>query len=287
MKRMTKALALMTALALPTFAHAAGGGIANSDHDFTKNENGDNVTQTNGTVGGWTTNANVVGLCTFCHTPHSAITTQLLWNHKLSANTFSWEDTATAGGTTYPSTVLAPAYKGPSIKCLSCHDGSTAVGDLSLFNGQKNPVYNMYQVGTPVTNNVGGTTNPNPEKTLGIQGSVLVGNHPIGMPYPLNQAQSTYNGIQTGARVPLTDFVATPQMGANGSANSNGTFIKLYNDAGTGLIQVGAAGAATGIECTSCHDPHDKQTVDSQLLRAKKTGATAASGYICLQCHIK
>ncbi len=58
-------------------------------------------------------NTVTVGACTFCHTPHRAIQTRLLWNHTLSANTFSWEAGATTtGGTTLPT--IATSWEGPS-----------------------------------------------------------------------------------------------------------------------------------------------------------------------------
>ena len=42
------------------------------------------------------------GVCTFCHTPHRAVQTRLLWNHTLSQNTFEWDVTTTTGGTPFP-----------------------------------------------------------------------------------------------------------------------------------------------------------------------------------------
>lgn len=276
MKRMMKTLAIVAALALPGAAMAAtaGSGIAGTDHDFTANYLS---TQTDG-AGNWVTTANNVGLCSYCHTPHSAQSTALLWNHKLSANTFTWDDAKTSGGTGYAS-LNGATYKGPTVKCLSCHDGSVAIGDVSLYKETKGSVFNNYKVGTPVLSSTGTSTAPNIIKLIG-SGGALGGNHPVGMPYPFNQAASTYNGQTTGNRVPLDEFVANP-------VNQNTTHVKLYNDDGTGKITAGANGAATGIECTSCHDPHNKQAVDTLLLRGKIAGSAAADGYICLQCHIK
>lgn len=41
----------------------------------------------------------------------------------------------------------------------------------------------------------------------------------------------------------------------------------------------------TGIECSSCHDPHNKASVDEFFLRGELKGSTSA--YICLKGHIK
>ena len=116
--RSTLPLGLLVAIALVSanaFA-APGDGIEGSEHDFSG-------------IGSPPT-----GLCTFCHTPHKAQTTALLWNHTLSSNSFSWDDPATTGGTDYPS-FSGDSYKGPTAKCLSCHDGSVAVGDIGWWNG--------------------------------------------------------------------------------------------------------------------------------------------------------
>ena len=278
MKRMTKVLSVAAVLALPGAA-AMALGIAGTDHDFATKYL---TTQTDGGAG---TNAvlvgtaNSVGLCTYCHTPHSALSTTLLWNHNLSGNTFTWSDaTSTTGGTAYAS--MSPTYKGSSVKCLSCHDGSVAIGDISLYKEISPAVFNTFTLATQTIKKIGA-------------GGVMNGNHPVGMPYPFNQQTSTYNGIPVGARVPLTEFVADP-------VNQNGTFIRLYNDNGSGVMGVGAVAGKTGMECSSCHDPHNNKVVNAHvpststgvvgptlLLRAAIDGSTASDGYICTQCHIK
>jgi hypothetical protein len=275
MKRVTKGLVVAVALALPGAAMALG--ILGTDHDFatkagymaTQTPSGDGTTVSTGT--------NQVGLCSYCHTPHSAQSTLLLWNHKMSSAVFTWDDAQTTGGTGYAT--MNPTYKGPSVKCLSCHDGSVAIGDVSLYKEVKGPgaVFNTFNLSTQTIKKIGA-------------GGAMAGNHPVGMPYPLGQASSTYNGQTTGARVPLTEFVSNP-VAANGT---NGTFIKLYKDNGSGSITVGTAAGATGIECTSCHDPHNKQVTNTHqtgtptlLLRGAIDGSQASDGYICTQCHIK
>ncbi|OIQ63868.1 doubled CXXCH motif (paired_CXXCH_1) [mine drainage metagenome] len=108
----------------------------------------------------------------------------------------------------------------------------------------------------------------------------MTGVHPIAVPYPYNNAINTYNGIVTGAGVNLSDFVANPHA-------PTAKAVKLYTDDGSGNVSAGPVSAKSGIECTSCHDPHNKQVQDKLFLRGKLAGSTAASGYLCLQCHIK
>lgn len=63
-------------------------------------------------------------VCVFCHTPHNAAPAVPLWNHALSAATY----------TPYSSRTMAAAAPGQptgtSKLCLSCHDGTVAVGKI-------------------------------------------------------------------------------------------------------------------------------------------------------------
>lgn len=306
MKVLKCALAVSLAFATTgaVFASTGGSGIAGTRHDFATRTNflGSQVLRP-GT-------ANTVGLCSYCHTPHSALATSLLWNKEMSANTFTWSDAvdgATTGGTSYSS--MSPSYKGPTVKCLACHDGSVAVGDVAMYKGSVSPSLNTFKVGDQPTDYAGKTyaasgTDSRPQYKIGTGGS-MNGNHPVGMPYP-ELGGATYNGKAMGANVVVSEFqpLATahqvtatstggglaastlaPVAAGGGSAAS---LIKLYTDtAGAGVIRAGTAAGVTGMECSTCHDPHNKQTVDDWMLRGTAQGSTQASGYICLQCHIK
>ena len=101
-------LAILILLALPAAAQAPGTGLRGTRHDFSGF----------GSPGS--------GLCTYCHTPHRAASTSLLWNHRLSPNVFQWDVPSTTAGTPFP-TFRGDTYQGPTTKCLSCHDGSVAI----------------------------------------------------------------------------------------------------------------------------------------------------------------
>lgn len=264
---------ILVSLALATsgvaLAATPGAGLIGTRHDFATRAAYMDTQMIPNAAGVMTATPapNSVGLCSYCHTPHSALSTSLLWNHKLSAATFTWDEATTTGGTAYAS--ITPAYKGPSVKCLSCHDGSVAVGDVALY--MEGPaVFNTLKITLGDAANIGAKG--------GVAGA-MGGNHPIAMPYPLGNAAGTYNTKTTGAAVVLTEFVAAPE-------NQNSTKVKLYNDAG-GSINGGGAAGKSGIECSSCHDVHNKASVDDLFLRGKIAGSIAADGYLCLQCHIK
>ncbi len=63
-------------------------------------------------------------ICVFCHTPHNTNPAAPLWNHKLSAAVY----------TPYGSNTLVAAAPGQpsgmSKLCLSCHDGTVALGGV-------------------------------------------------------------------------------------------------------------------------------------------------------------
>ena len=242
-------LALAPAMA---WGATAGAGLAGTAHDFSGKP----------ASGGFTT-----GLCTFCHTPHKAMSTQLLWNHTLSTNTFSWDVPTTTAGTLFP-TFKGDTYGGPTAKCLSCHDGSVAIGDIAWFgeatrtgvdglDARKHGAGDIFNVGF---------------------GGAMKGNHPVAMPYPYGGGANTYNGVSNGGALVVGEYQSIP-VGP----------VKLYNDNGTGQISGGPAAGKSGIECSSCHDPHNKAAVDDLFLRGK-VGMVAVAGnteYICLKCHIK
>lgn len=230
---------------------APGDGLAGSAHDFVTGEEYAIAT---------------IGVCTFCHTPHRATQTKLLWNHKLSTNaSFSWDATETIGGTLLPTNLKT--WVGTSKLCLSCHDGSVAIGDVYWWNST-----------APAAPLETDTMLMHASKVVGQNGN-LAGTHPVGLPY--GGATGSYNSISKGATV--VDEWKTP-------AAAIAAGIRLFKET-SGTITAAASSdtANLGIECSSCHDPHNKMpgaaVKGERLLRGAMTGSDA--GYICLKCHSK
>jgi len=232
------------------YSQVPGTGIAGSAHDFNGRAAGGTVT---------------TGRCTFCHTPHRGQQTRLLWNHTLSANTYDWSDTTvTTGGTTLQG--FDSTWQGPSKFCLSCHDGSVAIGDIAWFNLQA-------WTGAGALD---ATTLEGNARQIGTNTGDLMGNHPVAHPFPLSGAANTYNSVTTGAEAVLSGWVADPT--ANG--------IRLFNDDGSGNISAGTVAGNTGIECSSCHDPHNGTSVQDVFFLRGEIGGTGVN-YICTKCHQK
>jgi hypothetical protein len=71
-------------------------------------------------------------VCKFCHVPHSAIVPQPLWGHALS-KVERYEVPVLRRGKGAPEPMPQP--DGSSRLCLSCHDGTVALGDLGRSGG--------------------------------------------------------------------------------------------------------------------------------------------------------
>jgi hypothetical protein len=245
----TLVLAAIRVCALAAFALAspfawAQTGIGGTAHDFSGN----------------TANGETSGACTYCHTPHQASQQNLLWNRTLAATNYTWGAGAvTTGGTFYP-TFQGTTYNGTTVKCLSCHDGSVAVGDVAWWAG------GAATFGDPVI--------PAGPFQVGA-GGAMGGNHPVAMPYPLNNLPSNYNGTSTGTGT-VMEWVDDPTV----------LGIRIYNDDGLGNISAGPVPGQSGIECASCHDPHNSSTVQGPFFLRGTIGGNTAD-YICRKCHAK
>lgn len=67
----------------------------------------------------------VTELCVFCHTPHSAESTRALWNRELPTGSYNLYQSSTTEA-------LVDQPTGASRLCLSCHDGTLALGNLRV-----------------------------------------------------------------------------------------------------------------------------------------------------------
>lgn len=214
-------------------------------------------------------------ICKFCHTPHKAQSTSFLWNHRQTRNANeSWGTdldanalTQTTKGTHLPSTLHSA-----SKRCLGCHDGSVALGDTSNA-GDGAP--GIIAVGDPMS--VG--------KRVGL-GGIMGTNHPTSIPYA---GQAGYNGITSGVPAGEVDdavgnFFRVTNSNCDGlggycttapaSDGRNGTHINLVPEA--------PGSSVVGVECTTCHEPHNKYNF-TWFLRVKNSNASG----LCRSCHNK
>lgn len=99
-------------------------------------------------------------ICLFCHAPHNASPAGQLWNRGVSAATYTPYTSSTRKS-------VAGQPNGASLLCLSCHDGTIALGQLI------NPATAISMAG-------GATTIPAGKTNLGIN---LSDDHPVSFVY--------------------------------------------------------------------------------------------------------
>lgn len=276
----TRMVVLAALFAVPAVARAQSVGIRNSAHDLSN-------TSATSTLKNQDASHNQV--CIYCHTPHKAQSAQLLWNHSASLSTsWTWGNdldgnamTKSSAGTTLPTTL-----RGASKRCLSCHDGTVAIGDMSNIGG------GFAGVMTGLAN-VAGQTDADGKLIsaaylIGGSGN-MGGNHPISIPYA---GQTGYNSIDssvpssevgpsvlggyysvvTGASCLSPTGICTSAPASDGR---NGAAVNLIPSVPGGTTNV-------GVECSSCHEPHNKFGYRAFA----RIDVENASG-LCRSCHNK
>ena len=149
--------------------------------------------------------------CVFCHTIHnsggSGPNSKLIpdWNHTTTVATFTMYNNTNSPGANLKGTVDTQPT-GPSLACLSCHDGTVSVGSILVApNGGGNNTY------------ISARGNVSPSTGRISSGSSLVGtdlsnDHPVSISYQDNlnaglQPAATLSGVRlypenvTGAKV--------------------------------------------------------------------------------------
>ena len=101
-------------------------------------------------------------VCKFCHVPHNAVVPQPLWSHKLSP--VARYDVPLVGRG--DSVELPPQPDGSSRLCLSCHDGTVALGDIGRA---RLPMAGVQKLD---------------KGRRGHLGTDLSGSHPVSIPVP-------------------------------------------------------------------------------------------------------
>ncbi|HFQ13954.1 MAG TPA: hypothetical protein ENK40_04075, partial [Gammaproteobacteria bacterium] len=254
MNRANRSLLLLLLLVATRLPAATVSDIANTVHNLSSSGPG-NVTATSESQ-----------ICVFCHTPHDAeqVPAAPLWNRSLSGQTYTTYDSASmdAVGLDQPG--------GSSKLCLSCHDGTLALGAVNVLDGQTNVTIDL--TGTSVS----GGMPPGSGSLTGFTrdlGTNLTNDHPVSFPY--DSALAASDGE-------LRDPAVTPHIG-NRVAGVRPPLVPLENDQ---------------LQCVSCHDPHIRDAagaVNIKFLRLNRFQVSNPLGgnfdqdndMICLACHDK
>ena len=159
-------------------------------------------------------------VCVFCHTPHNARTASPLWNKKDPSTTYTLYTSSTMNA-------VVGQPDGTSIMCLSCHDGTIALGSV---------------ISTPSAISFGGiTTLPSGKSNLGTN---LADDHPISFLY--NAALSAANGQIK----PPTSITPPVSLDRNSKMQCTSCH-DAHDDTYTKFLVMSNQGSAL---CYSCHD---------------------------------
>ncbi|HYM77685.1 MAG TPA: cytochrome c3 family protein [Candidatus Dormibacteraeota bacterium] len=174
--------------------------------------------------------------CLYCHAPHSGVGTPngALWSQTLSVQTYT-----DYSSTTMHNTTQQPMLGAPSTLCLSCHDGTVAVG-------QTQPYGNLQMTGNMIAADVFGS---------GLQGS-----HPFSLKLPMVDAPDLVPSLAS-THTTADPLKAVTLINNNVECNSCHTPHAQAIDTVSQnfLVRDGSSGQV----CLACHEP-DARTVSGQ-----------------------
>ena len=119
-------------------------------------------------------------ICKFCHIPHTDGAPVPMWSHEMSKAQYATPQMRDAKG----SLQIAPQPDGSSRLCLSCHDGTVALGEIA-------------RSGDAVV--MAGAQRLNPGRR-GYIGTDLSGSHPVSIVVPDGEAEILDSGRDMGIR---------------------------------------------------------------------------------------
>ncbi len=276
-------VALIASLLLP--AAPASGQRVSDVRGTRHNLSVDSPGATRAAVGGTTE------VCVFCHTPHGATQqdqggTPLrspLWNRRVPPGATYTPYTSSSLDAQAILDGLNAQPGGSSKLCLSCHDGTLAIGNVNVLNGRTN-------VSIPMTGTGPGGTMPVGE---GVQsgftrflGTDLRNDHPISVSY--TSALATRDGELRP--------VDAQQRWPAGTGSVVGVRAPGFKPL-LPLEPTGTGGAGQ-VQCATCHDPHlrelDATKGNQKFLRAQRfqeaaptSAHNAAGDIVCVSCHDK
>lgn len=195
-------------------------------------------------------------VCVFCHIPHfSRPVGKPLWNRSMPTSNYTMYDSDYLRRMGYPDVAvdLGTDNDTPgalSRQCLSCHDGTVAVG----------AVYKLRRdyMGTDLIDMDGvDGSGMMPSTAMGFIGTDLTNHHPVGIEYDATPTKVFDTGTRT------MELKATPDSP-----------IKLFEYGGKKYV-----------ECSSCHDPHK----ENEKFLHVDTGANHGQNFFttCTSCHEK
>jgi len=278
--RGSRIVAVMLAFALAAGAAGVRGGrvadVRNTKHNLSVASSG-TVKATSETQ-----------VCVFCHTPHAASPgVTPLWNRALSNTTYTVYTSSSLDANAIQGALDQPG--GSSKLCLSCHDGTLAIGNVNVLSGSGSATTQGSMAISMSGTGVGGAMPGGAGATTGFTrnlGVTLTNDHPISVSY--TSALSTRDGELRGVDASQR---WRPGVGDVLGVRSSGFSPRLP-------LEPTGAGRTGQVQCATCHDPHIRETDatkgNQKFLRQNRFQEMppaptydAVNDIICLACHDK
>ena len=234
--------------------------------------------------------------CSYCHAPHSA-TNVGLWNQKLTTQTYTMYKSNTE-----KNTGIQPKLASASNMCLSCHDGTVAVGDTvaygkvttvgvmndaDIFKSQMQTQH-PFSLAPPLKDNVHlVSTLASNGKTGDTTGAVKLINGSVectSCHNPHSQAKDTVSQnflVKDSSGGQLCLSCHDPSRTVSAQANPLADWGSSAHATAANKIQaaahVGSYATVGSDACISCHTPHNAGS-GARLLRAQDEQT-------CVTCH--
>jgi predicted CXXCH cytochrome family protein len=234
--------------------------------------------------------------CAYCHAPHSGLTVGL-WNQKLTTQTYT-----TYTSDTEKNRGRQPILGADSNQCLSCHDGTVAVGDTVAYGqvtmrgsmnsadvfGSNMQTSHPFSLTLPLKDNIDlVATLVTAHRTADTTGAVklIKGNVECSSCHnPHVQARDLVSQnflVKESSSGKMCLACHDPTRQANGQVNPLADWSTSAHALSTGKIspqaQVGSYTTVAADGCISCHAPHDGSGA-ARLLRGQNEQD-------CIACH--
>ena len=203
-------------------------------------------------------------VCIFCHAPHNATVTTPLWNREDSRATY-----LTYQSSTFEGTISQP--NGSTKRCLSCHDGTVALGKVVSLGQQEIALQNGRRF---------------LDSGPALLGTNLRDDHPVSFHYDSSR------GGTSAEFVPSTSIPHPVQLDATGQMQCTSCHDAHDDSKGYFLRQTQLQGQL----CTSCHAPEGWATSSHKTSVATWTGSgpdpwphsdyTNVRDNACANCHV-
>lgn len=200
-------------------------------------------------------------ICVFCHTPHAASTAGPLWNHSLSTYNYTVSDPPGLLGSQLSTPVTGGSRVDYGSKlCLSCHDGTVALGLLYNKPGSGLGSGAVTGLDIKMPGIPGAAGSPN-------LGTNISSTHLVSIEY--NQY------LVDDKNASASDF--RWKSPSDPSWTAAGNKIKLRP---TGATYKGPPNTGKGVQCASCHDPHSSTYPMFMVVDYRANNAN-----LCEFCH--